>query len=269
MAEFLYTNGLVVLRRVREGVGQGQDDIPDWMRYDERLNAYVAPGHRMHELRAWASVRAIQEVSPAADHLETPLFDLRKPRDYQREAVARWAANNGRGSVVLPTGAGKTLVALHAIHETGRGACILTPTRALVNQWFAQLADAFGAERVGTFYGDEKDVRAITVSTYHSAFTLLERYGTRFDLIVCDEVHHLSDTPEGEAKGWHDALRIAPAARRLGLTATYPDIRDTELRRLVGPIATSVRWPTPSSRGSCSSGDSFSSRKPSAGRTTS
>ncbi|MGH7505752.1 MAG: DEAD/DEAH box helicase, partial [Longimicrobiales bacterium] len=74
------------------------------------------------------------------------------------------------------------------------------------------------------------------VTTYHSAFTLLERYGARFGLLVLDEAHHLSDTHAGEAKAWHDALRIAPAMMRLGLTATYPDGHDAELRRLVGPV---------------------------------
>src|SRR5690606_19955110 len=104
-------------------------------------------------------------------------------------------------------------------------------------QWFGQLADAFGAERVGAFYGDEKEVRPITVTTYHSAFRLLEREGARFDLLVLDEVHHLADAAGGEARSWHDALTVAPATRRLGLTATYPDGADGALLRLVGPVA--------------------------------
>jgi superfamily II DNA or RNA helicase len=113
---------------------------------------------------------------------------------------------------------------------------VVVPTRALVAQWFAQLADALGAERVGAYYGDEKEVRPVTVTTYHSAFALLERWGAAFDLLVLDEAHHLADGADGGGRAWHDALRIAPAARRLGLTATYPDGRDTELRRLVGPV---------------------------------
>jgi superfamily II DNA or RNA helicase len=131
----------------------------------------------------------------------------------------------------------QTLVALVAIDELKTGACIVAPTRALVAQWFTQLADAFGVERVGAYYGDEKEVRALTVTTYHSAFALLERWGARFGLLVLDEAHHLADTAEGEARAWHDLLRIAPCPFRLGLTATYPDGRDAELRRLVGPIA--------------------------------
>jgi superfamily II DNA or RNA helicase len=243
-----YRHGLVVLRQVREA--------PAWMTFDPRADAYVAPGYRYPDLRAWARERGIPEArDPGAGEApgkgpipgegrtlaEPAFFDPRTPREYQEEALSRWTAAGGRGSVVLPTGAGKSFVAILAIAREMaqdsapiRGACVVAPTRALLGQWFAQLADAFGAERVGAFYGDEKDPRAITVTTYHSAFTLLERWGSRFRLLVLDEVHHLADTVGGEAKGWHDALRIAPAPHRLGLTATYPDGRDSELTALVG-----------------------------------
>ncbi len=230
MAEpsFHYRHGLAVLRHVREA--------PDWMAWDPRADAWTAPGHRLPELRRWATDRGIAETSPGADRLGAPLFDRRRPRDYQEEALRRWREAGRRGAVVLPTGAGKSFVAVLAIDGLGRGACVVAPTRALVAQWFGQLADAFGAEQVGAFYGDEKEVRPITVTTYHSAFGLVERHGHRFELIVLDEVHHLEDAAHGGPKAWHDALTIAPAAARLGLTATYPDGRDSELRRLIGPV---------------------------------
>ena len=47
---------------------------------------------------------------------------------------------------------------------------------------------------MGAYYGDEKEVRALTVTTYHSAFPLLERWGAQFPLLVLDEVHHLADS---------------------------------------------------------------------------
>lgn len=229
-AHVSYRLGLAVLR------GIAPADAPDWLTFDPRLDALVGPGHRFAELREWAGERGIPESNEASDQLDGPLLDPRTPRPYQREAVDRWRASNARGTVVLPTGAGKTLVALMAIDEMRTGACIVAPTRALVAQWFTQLADAFGSERVGAYYGDEKEVRALTVTTYHSAFTLLERWGDRFPLLVLDEVHHLADTTSGDARAWHDHLRIAPSSFRLGLTATYPDNKDAELRRLVGPV---------------------------------
>jgi len=226
---YYYRDGLAVLRAVREP--------PGWMDYDPRADAWVAPGHRLPELRAWAEERGVLEAGSGADALDAPFFDPRRPRAYQREALERWRAQAGRGTVVLPTGSGKSFVALLAIHELGVGACVVAPTKALLGQWFNQLADAFGAERVGAFYGDEKEPRPLTVTTYHSAFALLERSGQRFDLLVLDEAHHLADTAGGDEPAWHDALRIAPARFRLGLTATYPDDRDRGLRRLVGPVA--------------------------------
>ena len=222
--------GLAVLR------GLSTHDGPSWMQHDPRLDLLVAAGARYPELRAWATARGIPEETTGSGAFDAPLLDPRSPREAQQEAVARWMAAGQRGTVVLPTGAGKTLVALLAIHRTGMNACILVPTRALVSQWYTALADAFGVEHVGAFYGDEKEVRALTVTTYHSAFTLLERHGSRFALLVCDEVHHLADTAGGDARSRLDALIIAPAQHRLGLTATYPDGQDTWLVRSLGPI---------------------------------
>ena len=249
---YQYRHGLVILRQVREA--------PSWMIFDPRADAHVAPGYRYPELRSWARERGIMEEgegveagdgtfpgSPSSG-AEPTFFDPRRPRAYQEEALERWQAAGGRGSVVLPTGSGKSFVAVLAMARlmdgapgpdyeafSARGACVVAPTRALLGQWFAQLADAFGAQRVGAFYGDEKDPREITVTTYHSAFSLLERWGRQFPLLVLDEVHHLADTAAGEPRGWHDALRIAPSPFRLGLTATYPDGKDQELQELVGP----------------------------------
>jgi superfamily II DNA or RNA helicase len=225
-----YRLGLAVLR------GVAADVAPAFLVHDPRLDALVAPGHRLAELRAWAAENDVPESGSRPEALDAPLLDPRTPRPYQREAVDRWRAAGNRGSVVLPTGAGKTLVALMAIDALHTGACIVAPTRALVAQWFTQLADAFGSERVGAWYGDEKEVRALTVTTYHSAFALLERWGSQFPLLVLDEVHHLADANDGDARAWHDHLRIAPSPFRLGLTATYPDNRDAELRRLIGPV---------------------------------
>jgi superfamily II DNA or RNA helicase len=229
--EILYRNGLAMLRHAAAA--------PAFMTWDARSAAHVAPGHCWPELQAWAAAHGVRELPASySDHdaAAPPLFDPRTPRDYQRDAVQRWLAANGRGSVVLPTGAGKSFVAILSIHATGARACIVAPTKALVAQWYGQLADAFGAERVGAWYGDEKDVAPITVTTYHSAFALLERWGQRFDTLVLDEAHHLADTAAGEAKAWHDAVRIAPAKFRLALTATYPEGRDRELCALVGPV---------------------------------
>jgi superfamily II DNA or RNA helicase len=67
------------------------------------------------------------------------------------------------------------------------------------------------------YYGGEKRVLPLTVTTYHSAGDLVAEYGNTFKLIIFDEVHHLP------APTWGETALMTPAPMRLGLTATYPE----------------------------------------------
>jgi superfamily II DNA or RNA helicase len=70
---------------------------------------------------------------------------------------------------------------------------------------------------IGVWYGLEKELRPITVTTYHSAGDLVAEVGNIFKLLVFDEVHHLP------APSWQEIALMSPAPHRLGLTATYPE----------------------------------------------
>ncbi len=85
-----YRHGLAVVRHVREA--------PPGTTYDARAGAYVAPGHRLPELRAWAAEHGIAEHGAGPDRLDAPLFDPREPRDYQRAALERWLATQLAGT---------------------------------------------------------------------------------------------------------------------------------------------------------------------------
>ena len=143
----------------------------------------------------------------------SPLTD-RVPRDYQREAVDAWHRAGRRGSVILPTGSGKTFVAELAIAETERATLVIAPTLDLVGQWHEGLKATFGCP-VGMLGGGHHEVEDITVSTYDSAAIHMGRYGDRFGLLVFDEVHHLG------APGYLTAAATSIAPYRLGLTATW------------------------------------------------
>jgi len=69
-----------------------------------------------------------------------------KPRDYQQAALDAWIDHDRRGSVVLPTGSGKTFLGLQAIADAGVSALVVTPTIDLMNQWHATLTNAFGEQ---------------------------------------------------------------------------------------------------------------------------
>lgn len=152
-------------------------------------------------------------------------------RPHQQDALAAWISAGRRGVAVLPTGSGKTILAVEAIHRTKRSALILVPTIDLLTQW-CEVLERFLNVPVGMLGGGSHDVKDITVSTYDSAVLNMEFIGSRFGLLIADECHHL---PAGEYK-LAAAMCIAPY--RLGLTAT-PEMapeRMAILRDLVGDI---------------------------------
>ncbi len=115
--------------------------------------------------------------------------------------------------VVLPTGAGKTQVAVMAIDDERRSTLVVAPTLDLVRQWYDLLRATFGLE-VGVVGGGEHEVQPLTVTTYDSAYIHMEHLGARFGLLVFDECHHLPSPT------YALAARHAIAPYRLGLSAT-------------------------------------------------
>jgi superfamily II DNA or RNA helicase len=153
-----------------------------------------------------------------------------KLRDYQIDALVSWTRADCRGIVVLPTGSGKTVLAVKAIEEQQCSTLVVVPTIVLVDQWREVLEQAFKVS-IGALGGGREEIEPITVSTYDSARLRTRRLGNIFDFIVFDEVHHLS-APSNS--------RIAEryiATKRLGLTATLPKAEAPLmiLEELVGP----------------------------------
>jgi superfamily II DNA or RNA helicase len=198
--------------------------------------------YHYHTVRSWMQQREIRNNVPRWQRLKLELHDTRELHDYQIQALEAWKQASARGSIVLPTGAGKTLVATHAIQHVNASAVVLVPTMSLVYQWYALLTNAFETE-IGVYYSGEKRVLPLTVTTYHSAGDLIAEYGNTFKLFICDEVHHLP------AKTWGEAALMAPAPYRLGLTATYPEEYEQmgdrwRLDELIGPIVYKQRLET-------------------------
>jgi superfamily II DNA or RNA helicase len=154
----------------------------------------------------------------------------REPRPYQTEALEAWRRGGGRGIVVLPTGAGKTQLAMMAIDDRRRSTLVVAPTLDLVRQWYDVLRATFGVP-VGVIGGGEHQVHPLTVTTYDSAYLHMEHLGARFGLVVFDECHHLPSPT------YALAARLSLAPFRLGLTATpeRADGLDAALGLLVGP----------------------------------
>lgn len=203
--------------------------------WDDRVEKFRLPADRYRPL-----VEALTAEGTALDDRARAFADLplafagrHAPHPHQAEALAAWKAAGRRGVVVLPTGAGKTLVALLAMQATPRSALIVVPTLDLLHQWYAALGAAFPGTEVGLLGGGSRDVGApLLVSTYVSAAAEAETLGNRYALLIFDEVHHL---PAGYTRVIAE-YSIAPY--RLGLTATpdRADGRDRDLEALVGPL---------------------------------
>jgi superfamily II DNA or RNA helicase len=155
------------------------------------------------------------------------------PRPYQDEALAAWLKAEGRATVILPTGAGKTVLALMAIDKLKLRTLVVVPTIELLYQWRDAVIERLGVSKnhVGVVGDGRKELRPITIITYASA-AMPEAPIAGTGLLICDEAHHLPSP----------SYSVIPmrcgAPYRLGITAT-PDRSDGAegaLDRLIGPV---------------------------------
>lgn len=148
--------------------------------------------------------------------------------DYQMEALDKWLQTRS-GVLVLPTGAGKTVIGLKAISVLNVPTLVVVPTLELIQQWKKELEQKLGIE-IGTYSSEGHILKPVTVSTYDTAYLRAEELGNRFLFLLFDEVHHLP------SPGYASIAELFIAPYRLGLTATYEreDGLHTELERLLG-----------------------------------
>jgi DNA excision repair protein ERCC-3 len=280
--EYIGRYGRVRLTRRKNDLFLASDDIPlilELLRRKE-LKPYILNQEDDYTLRVDPAKRghikqALVNIGYPAEDLagyvsgDSITFGLRlmtnggQPfalRHYQQEAgevfYAGGAAHGGSGVIVLPCGAGKTIVGLSVMNEMQCSTLILTPNTVSVRQWIDELLDktTLTEEQIGEYSGQRKEIRPITISTYQTMtyrkrkvpktapyneqyphFTLFNNHN--WGLIVYDEVHLLpapvfSITAELQAR------------RRLGLTATLvrEDGRQEDVFSLIGPKKYDVPW---------------------------
>ena len=227
-----FDKGTILLKGVEEEHVQHLDGIV----WDERTSCYRAPALNYREL---VSALLEQNIS-YQDHarkFSAENFSLKKeiqPRSFQSEAANAWMSEK-RGVVTMPTGAGKTILAVMLIAKIGRPTLIHVPTIDLMRQWKEVLSEFFDTP-IGLFGGGTNDVQLITVATYDSALLHVPHHGNLFGLLVFDECHHLP----GEQYQFTALGSIAPF--RLGLTATpeRADKKEEVLYELCGPLCYEV-----------------------------
>ncbi|MFO0812545.1 MAG: DNA repair helicase XPB [Gemmatales bacterium] len=174
-------------------------------------------------------------------------------RDYQKDAADVFYAGGdvrgGSGVIVLPCGAGKTIVGINTMASMQKSTLVLTTGTTAVKQWHREILDktSLTEEEVGEYTGETKTIAPVTLATYQiltyrdsktDEFPHFKLFDQRdWGLIIYDEVHLLP------APVFRITAQIQ-ARRRLGLTATLirEDGREADVFSLIGPKKYDVPW---------------------------
>lgn len=226
-----FAGGTLVLEAMDRAAIDRVFDATRWV-WDPRISAWRC------DARHYASVLEqlgnsswpIDDRVPHWQRVQWPKLALHPLRPEQEEARAAWQATQ-RGVLVMPTGTGKTEVALAIMAEASVSALVVVPVRDLMYQWHRRILERTDYD-AGIIGDNVFRVRSVSVTTYDSASIHMNRLGDRFGLVVFDECHHLP------GRVTRDAALMSAAPRRLGLTATPErfDGRHADLDWLIGPI---------------------------------
>lgn len=219
-----FDRGTLVIDRLERGLDLLQSL---GARHDDELVAWRLPAEKLSELRGRLAAARVPSTDTIGQIALQSSWSLPELRWYQRAALGAWRDAGDRGVIALPTGAGKTLVALAAIAALGVSALILVPTRVLLDQWIRSLEAAW-PHAVGRLGDGEYRVAPVTIATYASGVRWAPRIGDRFGLVIVDEAHHVGAWCPSEI------LEMLVAPSRLGLTATPSD--SAALPRHIGPL---------------------------------
>ncbi len=203
--------------------------------FDARVKLYRAQAYKYARIIIALREHKIDFIDEARSYnpLEIELHAGFTPRPHQQEAFRCWRVEAaGRAMIVMPTGSGKTYLAVMAIRAIKRPALIVVPTIDLMQQWASSLEKFFRC-KVGMLGGGSREIEPITVTTYDSAVIHMEFIGNRFGFVIFDECHHLP----GPVNRTAAALCMAPY--RLGLTATpeRDDAGNEIIEEMIGPLA--------------------------------
>jgi superfamily II DNA or RNA helicase len=203
--------------------------------WDDRTNVWRADAIHYPSIRKCldtsSSLYGTVDRVPQWQSILWPCTSLSSLRSEQSDAIDAWG-KLGQGVVVMPTGTGKTEVALHIMAKQGCSTLIVSPIRDLMYQWHKRILVGLGYD-AGIIGDSIFDAKPVSVTTFDSASIHMPKLGNQFKLIVFDECHHLP----GPIRS--DSARMSIAPLRLGLTATLErgDGRHSILKHLIGPLA--------------------------------
>ena len=224
-----YDNGTIIVT--------GMAHVP-FASFDPRTKSMRAQALHYQNIVEYLKQSEIECDDSVLELIPSPTMSIDKKnvhltlREYQQKALDNWTEAGKRGCVVLPTGAGKTVIGIKAIELVNSASIVVVPTIDLMDQWTSVLSKYLPNMKVGNLGGGMDDIEPITVSTYDSAYLRAAALGNKFALMIFDEVHHLA------APGYRTIAEQFASPFRLGLTATIEreDDLHKDFPKLVGGI---------------------------------
>lgn len=184
------------------------------IKYDKENGVYRIPYFavpHLVEVCEKLGLRVIDKIQWVEKKLPEMRFKL-KLFDFQKSAVEAWAKTM-RGVIVVPTGGGKTIIALAAMKIARAPTLVCVPTIELARQWVEKIREVLGVN-AGILGGGSKEIRDVTVAIYNSAVNSIDELSNKFDLVIFDECHHVP------AETFKRVAFNIKARKRLGLSAT-------------------------------------------------
>jgi len=238
-------DGTTIIMRPDRYLGRVYEELREFVSYDKVNKVFrIKPYYFFTVIKILSKLNfnivdrtGLQESMPLPSKVEF----TGELRDYQREAIDRWSANNCRGVIALPTGSGKTVIGIAGLCRLSERTLIVTYTKEQLMQWREALLRFTNISHnlIGLYYSEEKRIAPITLTTYQTAYKNISKLMHHFTFLLIDEVHHLP------AEKFKRIALNTPAPFRMGLSATpyREDGKHTVLFPLMGGV---VYYKTPS-----------------------
>ena len=173
MVLLLYDRGTILVK--------GLMHVP-FATLDPRTKSLRAQALDYYDIIKYLRESDLKYIDQVLELLPSPDFAVKNIslRDYQQKALNRWTKVGMRGCIVLPTGAGKTILGIKSIEIVNSATLVVVPTLDLMHQWTEVLASHITNTSVGNLGGGSDEIEAITVATYDSAYLRAPGLGDKF-----------------------------------------------------------------------------------------
>jgi len=186
-------DGLDVVLKSNFKIMDLSNDLRKYLKYDRQKRVFkIIPMHYFNLINKLKLLDVtIIDKTQLSKSLNLPYsIELKiSLRDYQEEALNKWLENQGKGIIAMPTGAGKTIVAIAALTKLLQKTLIVVYTKDQMMQWRDMILKYTTIDYgdVGLYYGEEKRIRPITITTYQTAFKHIKKLAPFHSFLIIDE----------------------------------------------------------------------------------